>query len=140
LGSKVRGAVHVVHGVGENIRGTALGALDAFAKNGDTRNEEIAKKGRWETEQGLAALRGQPAPTQQSAGAATVGGSTAEHSGQSGTENELGVNRDQHVPGGQAPGVGGSSADPGVGGPSADQKRMPSYDRKDANQGEGHSY
>lgn len=146
-------------GVGENIRGTILGAIDAFAKNGDMRNEEIARKGRWEIEQGLAALRGQrPGATQQytaypqqSAGAATVG-DPIQHNNRFGAENELGVSQTQHGPG-QGPGVGGLgdkgayhhrddavtdlNAQPGQHGhragqlSSADQKRMPSYDRND---------
>jgi hypothetical protein len=47
-------------GMGENIRGSALSAIDAIGKDGDTaRNEEIVRKGRLETEQGLEAMRGQ---------------------------------------------------------------------------------
>lgn len=54
-------SIFVTIGVGENIRGSALGAINNFTNQGDTRHEEIAKKGRLETQQGLAAWRGQPA-------------------------------------------------------------------------------
>jgi hypothetical protein len=52
-------------GVGENIRGTLLGALDAaFGQHSE--NNEIAARGKMETSQGMAKMRG--ASTEASAG------------------------------------------------------------------------
>ncbi|KAF8060708.1 hypothetical protein FPV67DRAFT_1511207 [Lyophyllum atratum] len=49
-------------GVGENIRGTALGAIDTFTQKQRSAHEEIVRRGREETEEGLAKLRGRSAP------------------------------------------------------------------------------
>ncbi|KAJ8518016.1 hypothetical protein ONZ45_g4884 [Pleurotus djamor] len=57
LGDKVKGAFQAIHGIGENIRGTALGAIDTITKDG-TRNDQIAQRGRLETSEGLARMRG----------------------------------------------------------------------------------
>ena len=45
-----------------------MGAIDSLGKQGDARHEDIAKKGRLETEQGIAAFKGQPAPVASGAG------------------------------------------------------------------------
>lgn len=47
-------------GIGENIRGTTLGAIDSLGNQGNTRHEDIARKGRLETEQAITTLKGQP--------------------------------------------------------------------------------
>ncbi|KAF9482934.1 hypothetical protein BDN70DRAFT_990718 [Pholiota conissans] len=52
-----RGVAEVIHGVGENIRGTTLGAVDQLSKDTNLKNEEIAEKGRLETQRGLADIR-----------------------------------------------------------------------------------
>ncbi|KAF5366534.1 hypothetical protein D9758_008947 [Tetrapyrgos nigripes] len=55
LGNKVRGAGHVIHGIGDNIRGTALGAADTVtnSREGESRNDVLARGGRDETAMGL---------------------------------------------------------------------------------------
>ncbi|KAL4261877.1 hypothetical protein AB1N83_008121 [Pleurotus pulmonarius] len=57
LGDRVRGGFQVVHGVGDNIRGTALGLVDTATGDGVT-NDEIARRGRVETSEGFAKLMG----------------------------------------------------------------------------------
>ncbi|KAK7443773.1 hypothetical protein VKT23_015557 [Stygiomarasmius scandens] len=73
LGDKVRGAAHVVHGIGDNIRGTTLGTADALtnSKEGETRNGTLALGGREETSKGMGMLR-----------------TTKPHSATSGTETQ----------------------------------------------------
>jgi len=68
LGAKIKGGIQAIHGLGENIRGTALGALDAMSEGHETQNDEIARRGRVETEAGLAKWKGQPAPAYNTAG------------------------------------------------------------------------
>ncbi|KIK70536.1 hypothetical protein GYMLUDRAFT_279025 [Collybiopsis luxurians FD-317 M1] len=65
IGNKIKGAADTVHGIGENIRGTALGAVDTIAhdREGETRNDAIGQKGRLETQQGLERMSGYPANT-----------------------------------------------------------------------------
>lgn len=58
-------------GVGENIRGTALGAADTAAGH-QTNNDSIAAQGRMEAQQGLAKMRG--AGSGANAGYASGGG------------------------------------------------------------------
>ncbi|KIM75298.1 hypothetical protein PILCRDRAFT_13712 [Piloderma croceum F 1598] len=57
IGSKIRGAAEVVHGVGDNVRGTFLGAIDT-ATGRQSENDEIAARGRMEVSQGMAKIRG----------------------------------------------------------------------------------
>ncbi|KAF8999644.1 hypothetical protein BDQ17DRAFT_745382 [Cyathus striatus] len=64
FGNRVRGVFEVVHGVGDNIRGTALGAVDTMGHNGLTKNDEIARQGRLETQRGMAHLKEPPLGTQ----------------------------------------------------------------------------
>lgn len=45
-------------GVGENARGTLLGAVDTVTNEGPTKNDEIARHGRLEMERGLANMKG----------------------------------------------------------------------------------
>jgi hypothetical protein len=54
--------LHFRAGIGENIRGTALGAVDTIAhdKEGEIKNEQIGQKGRLQTEQGLGQMSGHP--------------------------------------------------------------------------------
>ncbi|KAE9409190.1 hypothetical protein BT96DRAFT_1012785 [Gymnopus androsaceus JB14] len=62
LGSKVKGAFNTIHGVGENIRGTTLGAVDTMAhdKDGEAKNEAIGQKGRSEIQRGMEGISGRP--------------------------------------------------------------------------------
>ncbi|KAF7441092.1 hypothetical protein PC9H_001441 [Pleurotus ostreatus] len=57
LGDRVRGGFQAVHGVGDNIRGTALGLVDTATGDG-VANDEIARRGRVETSEGFAKLMG----------------------------------------------------------------------------------
>ncbi|KAL0958574.1 hypothetical protein HGRIS_000713 [Hohenbuehelia grisea] len=57
MGSRLRGAVEAVHGIGDNIRGTALGAVDTITRDG-TKNDEIAARGRAATSEGIAKMQG----------------------------------------------------------------------------------
>jgi len=85
LGAKIKGGIQAIHGLGENIRGTALGALDTMSEGHETQNDEIARKGRVETEAGLAKWKGQPAPALNTAGGATGTTNPAQASGTSDT-------------------------------------------------------
>jgi len=60
IGSKLKGAAQVVHGIGESIRGTVLGAADTITHSptGEAKNEAIASKGKAEFEEGLSKIRG----------------------------------------------------------------------------------
>ncbi|KAI9060411.1 hypothetical protein FKP32DRAFT_1054578 [Trametes sanguinea] len=76
---KIRGAAEVIHGVGDNLRGRLMGAVDSSTKTGGTRPE--VEKGRQEVEQGMAKLTGGPGVSQSSspdrATSGTTGSSTA---------------------------------------------------------------
>ncbi|KAJ4485671.1 hypothetical protein J3R30DRAFT_3441121 [Lentinula aciculospora] len=60
VGNKVKGAFNTVHGIGENVRATALGAVDTIAhdKEGEVKNDQIAQQGRFETERGMEQMSG----------------------------------------------------------------------------------
>jgi len=47
-------------GVGDNIRGTVLGAVDTITKSGETKNDLLAEKGRREVQDGVANIKGVP--------------------------------------------------------------------------------
>lgn len=51
--------------MGDNIRGTMLGAVDTVSKTGETKNDFIAQKGRQETADGLSKLKGVPVSSQR---------------------------------------------------------------------------
>ena len=44
--------------MGENIRGTVLGAIDPLGKSDTLRDDEIARRGKEEMDRGLSVLRG----------------------------------------------------------------------------------
>jgi hypothetical protein len=50
--------------MGEDIRGSTLGAMDTVSKDDTTKHEETAQKGRLQMERGLANLRGGPSHEQ----------------------------------------------------------------------------
>ncbi|KAJ3830327.1 hypothetical protein EV361DRAFT_943754 [Lentinula raphanica] len=60
IGEKVKGAFNTVHGIGENIRATTLGAVDTIAhdKEGEYKNDQIAREGRMETQRGMDQMSG----------------------------------------------------------------------------------
>ncbi|OSC98913.1 hypothetical protein PYCCODRAFT_1427566 [Trametes coccinea BRFM310] len=55
---KIRGAAEVIHGVGDNLRGRLMSAVDSSTKTGGTRPE--VERGRQEVEQGMAKITGGP--------------------------------------------------------------------------------
>ncbi|KAF6741935.1 hypothetical protein DFP72DRAFT_1179888 [Ephemerocybe angulata] len=64
FGEKIRGVYEVIHGIGENIRGSFLGALDTMSHHDSTvpsRNDQIAAEGRAELQRGLTHLGRRPA-------------------------------------------------------------------------------
>ncbi|KAJ7223496.1 hypothetical protein GGX14DRAFT_427699 [Mycena pura] len=56
--STLRDVFQIAHGVGENIRGTILGAIDDWENKGEQRHHDIARQGRVEIDQALQRLRG----------------------------------------------------------------------------------
>ncbi|KAL4079835.1 hypothetical protein J3A83DRAFT_4185776 [Scleroderma citrinum] len=60
LGNKLKGAAQVVHGIGESIRGTVLGAADSIAHtpSSEAKHEATTTKGKAEIEEGIAKVRG----------------------------------------------------------------------------------
>ncbi|KAF8551794.1 hypothetical protein OG21DRAFT_1524226 [Imleria badia] len=61
FGDKIKGAAHVVHGLGEDVRGTMMGAFES-AEEAKGKDNDIATKGRSEIEQGIAQMKGTEAP------------------------------------------------------------------------------
>lgn len=63
---RYRGVFQTVHGVGENIRGRTLGAIDDVTKSGSpeskSRYTSLADRGRMEVETGMARVYGYPDP------------------------------------------------------------------------------
>ncbi|KAJ6553751.1 hypothetical protein DFH09DRAFT_1366112 [Mycena vulgaris] len=79
IGSKIKGAVQVVHGLGENVRGTILGGVDTVVHGNSADNDATAAKGRGEKAEGLARMKGGPV----AAGSARPAGSAPHgHTGQ----------------------------------------------------------
>ncbi|KAH7881124.1 uncharacterized protein C8R40DRAFT_1164538 [Lentinula edodes] len=62
VGERVKGVFNTVHGLGENVRATALGAVDTIAhdKEGEMKNDQIAQQGRLETTRGMEQMSGRP--------------------------------------------------------------------------------
>ncbi|KAG6830280.1 hypothetical protein H0H92_001546 [Tricholoma furcatifolium] len=52
---KIKGAYNILHGLGEDIRGTVLSALDVTHR--EAANEEITRQGKAEVEKGMAVFR-----------------------------------------------------------------------------------
>ncbi|KAF9457361.1 hypothetical protein BDZ94DRAFT_1273369 [Collybia nuda] len=103
VGTKLKSAYHVIHGLGENVRGTTLGAVDTATNKGGSENDEIARKGRLEMEQGLAAFR-QPKPGVGAPNASAAGHSGGATGGGGGTGPMGGAGSTQTGPPGQDPG------------------------------------
>ncbi|KAF6741934.1 hypothetical protein DFP72DRAFT_941126 [Ephemerocybe angulata] len=82
-GTKVRGVFEAVHGAGENIRGSALSAVDSLAGQGPNRNDEIARQGQQETQMGVNDMHTGPTagarPMRSTAQPAVAPGNTAPH-------------------------------------------------------------
>ncbi|KDR72637.1 hypothetical protein GALMADRAFT_228909 [Galerina marginata CBS 339.88] len=129
FGTKIKGAVEAVHGAGENIRGTMLGAVDTMSKKGPTKNDEIAREGRLEMERGLAKLRGTNVTSQ--AGTGPTGATTGMASSYPEPSANANVNAnqlqtDQFHGGGAAHGTGLTGAKTGT---------APSFPEPSANTG-----
>jgi len=66
LGTRIRGVFEVAHGIGENIRGRVLGAIDGLASSGPPENNprysSMTDRGRMEVETGMAHIYGYPDP------------------------------------------------------------------------------
>ncbi|RXW23008.1 hypothetical protein EST38_g2844 [Candolleomyces aberdarensis] len=80
------GVFQVVHGFGENIRGTFLGAFDTMTHETSGRNDQIAREGRLEIQRGMERLgRGTGNAT---TGTATTGMTTTNAPSYPNTYNE----------------------------------------------------
>ncbi|KIJ59983.1 hypothetical protein HYDPIDRAFT_170532 [Hydnomerulius pinastri MD-312] len=65
IGSKIKfvySVVKFIQRIGDNIRGTAMGATDTVAKSstGEAKNEQLVAKGQAELAEGIARIKGQP--------------------------------------------------------------------------------
>ncbi|KAJ7503771.1 hypothetical protein B0H11DRAFT_1984228 [Mycena galericulata] len=95
IGQKLKGGVHVAKGLGDSVRGTTFGALDAVEHRDSSVNDEIARKGRMEIEQGIAMIKGQPfdpASGTQNTTNSTGPGQTGWGSGINGANNNATAN------------------------------------------------
>ncbi|KAJ7190583.1 hypothetical protein GGX14DRAFT_47764 [Mycena pura] len=61
IGSKIKGAVQVAHGLGENVRGTILGGVETALHKDSAANDAIAERGRAEHADGMAKVARAPA-------------------------------------------------------------------------------
>ncbi|KAJ7088750.1 hypothetical protein B0H15DRAFT_930833 [Mycena belliarum] len=69
IGMKIKGGVQVAKGLGDTVRGSTMGATDSVEHRDSSVNDEIARRGRVEIEEGIAMIKGRaPNPT-ASAGA-----------------------------------------------------------------------
>ncbi|KAI0044940.1 hypothetical protein FA95DRAFT_1680808 [Auriscalpium vulgare] len=69
LGSKLRGVAEVAHGIGDSLRGRAMGAVEGGQKKQE--NAGIATRGREEVERGMSRIDGRPLPGAAGAGPAS---------------------------------------------------------------------
>ncbi|KAJ7685924.1 hypothetical protein B0H17DRAFT_16308 [Mycena rosella] len=60
IGAKIKGAAQVVHGLGDNVRGSILGGVDTVVHQDSSQNDAIAAKGRAEHAVGAAKMKGGP--------------------------------------------------------------------------------
>ncbi|KAJ7493961.1 hypothetical protein FB451DRAFT_1491523 [Mycena latifolia] len=60
VGAKIKGAAQIVHGLGDNVRGTLLGGVDTLLHQDSSANDAIAQKGRAEHARGVARKTGGP--------------------------------------------------------------------------------
>jgi hypothetical protein len=58
-----RGGVQVAKGLGDSVRGTTFAAIDSVEQRDSSINDEIARRGRMEIEQGIAMIKGRPFDT-----------------------------------------------------------------------------
>jgi len=107
IGDRFRGAAEVVHGAGEGLRGTLLGAVDTMVRKGPTQNDEIARQGRLEVELGMAKMKGQTTASTTAYGNGTpAAGSNTAYSAPHATSGAT------HMPGSGAGTTGGGALHP----------------------------
>ncbi|KAJ7878016.1 hypothetical protein B0H13DRAFT_1971636 [Mycena leptocephala] len=53
-----RSVFQIMHGIGENVRGTLLGAIDDLENNGEQKHHEVARQGRAEMDEAFQKLWG----------------------------------------------------------------------------------
>ncbi|KAJ6459956.1 hypothetical protein C8R45DRAFT_1030169, partial [Mycena sanguinolenta] len=58
-----RGGVQVARGLGDSVRGTTMAAIDTVEHRDSSVNDDIARRGRMEIEQGIAMIKGRPVDT-----------------------------------------------------------------------------
>ncbi|KAJ7808644.1 hypothetical protein B0H13DRAFT_1972003 [Mycena leptocephala] len=58
IGMKVKGGVQVAKGLGHSVRGTTMSAIDSVEHRDSSGNDEIARRGRMEIDQGIAMIKG----------------------------------------------------------------------------------
>ncbi|KAF8209159.1 hypothetical protein K438DRAFT_1930074 [Mycena galopus ATCC 62051] len=63
IGTKLKGGVQVAKGLGDSVRGTTFAAIDTVEQRDSSINDEIARRGRMEIEQGIAMIKGRPTNT-----------------------------------------------------------------------------
>ncbi|KAF7326123.1 hypothetical protein MKEN_00463800 [Mycena kentingensis (nom. inval.)] len=73
IGTKVKGGIKVAQGVGNTVRGTTFGAIDTVEHRDSHINDEIARRGRMEIEEGIAMIKGRPVQPGTAAATATTG-------------------------------------------------------------------
>jgi len=65
VGARIKGVFETAHGIGENVRGRTLGAIDGMTgsgTSGNTHHTSMADRGRMEVETGMARIYGHPDP------------------------------------------------------------------------------
>ncbi|KAI0064329.1 hypothetical protein BV25DRAFT_1990075 [Artomyces pyxidatus] len=85
IGSKIKGAAQIVHGIGESIRGQTLGAVESG--EGKETHAGIATRGRNEVEQGWSKFEGRPLPARTGAGTGAPGAQDPIHGTGAGVQN-----------------------------------------------------
>ncbi|KAJ7059598.1 hypothetical protein C8F01DRAFT_1145072 [Mycena amicta] len=67
LSTKMKGGAKVATGLGNTVRGTTFGAIDSVENRDSSTNDEIARRGRMEIEEGIAMIKGRPATSASTA-------------------------------------------------------------------------
>ncbi|KAG1850384.1 hypothetical protein DFJ58DRAFT_746470 [Suillus subalutaceus] len=91
---KLKGAAQVIHGIGDNLRGTALGSADRATSSvaGVQKNADLVTKGRAEIAEGMARMKGHSsAPQVAPAGTAPPGTAPADQGTTAGTGTSSGT-------------------------------------------------
>ncbi|KAF8124587.1 hypothetical protein EV363DRAFT_707185 [Boletus edulis] len=70
FGDKMKGVAHIAHGVGEDFRGSVMGAFESVSGSDESKakQQDIASKGKVEIERGVAQLKGVSPPTSAATG------------------------------------------------------------------------